>query len=968
MVETDVTGQIKAANAIQDVITEMGYPLGGHGRYRRSGVHDSLIVDTQKQYYDWNSKGETGDVFTWLEKRNNWDFKQAAEFLAKRCGMPAPVWSKEDQIVREEKKKTSDVLDAATAVFERWLWTDEQALAYARSRWSDETIKAAHIGYSGKHDKINELAKELRDELKSAGADIDSPAAVSLVGATGDVQGWMIKHKIEIEKRWVDNQRIPGMVGKDMIIYPHFDGSKIVYYSGRYLHPFDKRKNDNPPVCLVGSKKVYQCVGWHNQKTNARVICEGPADAITLWHEWGIPSMALMGVAGDATFFKNKKSEFNFYIGLDADAAGERNFDKIAEMIGPMARLIKWGELNLKAYKDGIEVPAKDANEIFQAMRAKEIPQERQIELVEGLMHEARTYVEATALKVGGLQGAEREKAQKDTIALMTRMDEEDLSLKRTEISKLLDLSVRDVDRMIKTYERKQRKTTTEEAPKKIYGGYIGGHLIEYLWDPETGVATFAWRDPDGAVHTGDQIKIGETVYAPVQDDEIIKMGGVLFPSQLGQLKSTRELATYLEMFVKSIYLLPSQSEAKIISYYILLTWVYDAFQAIPYLRVMGEPGSGKSELMKRVALVCYRRIIANGCSTTASLFHIVQQYKGTVYLDEMDMWDSNASVDIIKFLNLGAMRDGMVTRMMEGTDEEGNKIFKPQMFETFCPKLLSMQKDFQDTAVGTRCLTFKLQPRETIELVNKGIPLNITPEIEKQALVLRNMLTAWKLAHWQRNIDVKTEFLDFEISSRLNQVTGPLLAIAKDDPELQTEIRSFLRAYYQEMVLTRSMTITARVIEALWKIHKYPDLRETMVTLDPKTDEEKILVGHITQIANQIIDEMNMGDADGEEEGEEAEHKKRKKKEKELSPQKIGRLIRDDLQLRVSERTNKGYSVFWDDVRMIALAKRHGINPAEIAGGSKTPIQPPTNKNDSGEEKKEKSTLQTQIQPGFEV
>ncbi len=82
----------------------------------------------------------------------------------------------------------------------------------------------------------------------------------------------------------------------------------------------------------------------------------------------------------------------------------------------------------------------------------------------------------------------------------------------------------------------------------------------------------------------------------------------------------------------------------------------------------------------------------------------------------------------------------------------------------------------------------------------------------------------------WEPEIEVGEELMDLEVSSRLNQVTMPLRALAKDDPSLQDEIVKFLRAYNQEMVLTRSMTIAARVVEALWSIHNSAGLREKYV------------------------------------------------------------------------------------------------------------------------------------------
>ncbi len=51
----------------------------------------------------------------------------------------------------------------------------------------------------------------------------------------------------------------------------------------------------------------------------------------------------------------------------------------------------------------------------------------------------------------------------------------------------------------------------------------------------------------------------------------------------------------------------------KIVPYYILLTYVYDNFPEIPYLRVIGDYGSGKSRFMRVVGSVCYSPIITNG-------------------------------------------------------------------------------------------------------------------------------------------------------------------------------------------------------------------------------------------------------------------------------------------------------------------------------------------------------------------
>jgi hypothetical protein len=142
-------------------------------------------------------------------------------------------------------------------------------------------------------------------------------------------------------------------------------------------------------------------------------------------------------------------------------------------------------------------------------------------------------------------------------------------------------------------------------------------------------------------------------------------------------------------------------------------------------------------------------------------------------------------------------------------------------------------------------------------------------------------------------------------------------------------DIQQFLRVYYQELMLTKNMSKTARVIEAMWKIHSYPDLRAQMVTKNGD-DREFMLVGHVTKIANEIMDVMNSlaeGDEESEEGGQGAEGKGRRPRRKVVSPRSVGEIIRRELQLQMGQRRGDGYPVYWDEVRMGALATRFGVD-----------------------------------------
>jgi hypothetical protein len=69
----------------------------------------------------------------------------------------------------------------------------------------------------------------------------------------------------------------------------------------------------------------------------------------------------------------------------------------------------------------------------------------------------------------------------------------------------------------------------------------------------------------------------------------------------------------------------------QIASYYVLFSWVYDAFNELPYLRVRGDAGSGKTSFLLIVGSLCYKPIFASGASTVSPLFRILDSMRGSL-------------------------------------------------------------------------------------------------------------------------------------------------------------------------------------------------------------------------------------------------------------------------------------------------------------------------------------------------
>jgi DNA primase len=120
--------------------------------------------------------GEHGDVITFTMKSTGASFMEAVEDLAGQAGMEVPKPTPQAAEAAARQAGISEVLEAAAAVYARWLFEPQgkAALEYLRGRGlSDETIKRFGLGWSG--EGRGQLAGALRskdikpDQLVDAG-------------------------------------------------------------------------------------------------------------------------------------------------------------------------------------------------------------------------------------------------------------------------------------------------------------------------------------------------------------------------------------------------------------------------------------------------------------------------------------------------------------------------------------------------------------------------------------------------------------------------------------------------------------------------------------------------------------------------------------------------------------------------------------------------------------------------------
>lgn len=961
----DLIDQVKQVNRIEDVIADPkfgGYTIIGHGRNVMTSEQHGLKIDIHNQRYWWFSNGdEHGDVINWVMKRMGCDFASAMEFLCTRAGLPAPNWKNEDPAVRYAAREREDVLEVACDVFHKLLLADPTAMDYCRRvrGWTDETIVRNRIGYTGARENTEKLRKEIQGAMGKLGIDSRSPAAVSVLGLSKDVPQWIRDHNLQENPDhqktldgWIEKGYIHGVVGWNRIVYPFLEGARTVYFNLRGIVEDNLPAKYNPPSVLVGEKRIFLNSKWSPEE-DICVVVEGPADAITL-DQWDIPGSALNGVAANDQLLRKigaaKQGRENvFFLGLDADKAGSLTFDldktsrfdlaqdapgtlnalKVAKLLGPMTRIVRWrGVAGITSMKDadGNDRDIKDANDLLRAANQKEISPEVLLKEVNVNLNTSPTFVEEISKWAGKQEGAGRDEAIRQALNTIAVMKEVERAQYQKTLAKYLQLDQRELTRMVKTIlDQAKKKDNEGDVVQFTLGGLIGGYLLEYLYDRPKHQSKLAWRDLSGKVHGGDSVTIDGIKYRPYPPEETFRERGIFFPSEVGDLKTAGELAGYIENYINSVYILSNELMGKIISYWVLVTWLYDCFNALPYLRAMGASGAGKSELLYRVGLVSYRMLMAGGADTVSTLFRSVDLFHPTVLFDEGDIEKSDASNEIVKFLNFGSMKGHPIWRSEEVIDENGKKTYKSRMYPTYCPKMIGMRKDFKDDAVGNRAITFKIQERGMRELIARNIDLEVTEETHQRALNIRNMMVHWRLHHWQPEIRIDKSYYELDISARLNQITGALMMVAQDDESLRSEIKGFMREYYLEMAQTRNQTIIARIIEAILKIYQYPDLNKRMVKKD-SDGKEKILVGDATKIANEIIDSMYSVDEDKPTTDED-----QKPDRNHLYPHKIGRIIREDMQMKSAKRSHDGIAFYYDQDRIFELARQYGIDPVDF-------------------------------------
>lgn len=357
----------------------------------------------------------------------------------------------------------------------------------------------------------------------------------------------------------------------------------------------------------------------------------------------------------------------------------------------------------------------------------------------------------------------------------------------------------------------------------------------------------------NGSVRKAYQHETAKVTYLPTNDllvGEVVHFASTAVPYD-SQALLFKEIRTFIHRYLE----LPADFE-EIASLYVLLTWVYEFAPSIPYLRVIGDWGTGKTRFLQVAGAVCFRPIFASGATTPAPIFRILEQFRGTLVLDEADFKDSAAWTEMVKLLNNG-YRPGMPVLR---ADKENGKWY-PRSYQVFGPKLISTRFPFKDEALESRCLTSEMLP-----LTRDDIPRVLPPAFDKEVGDLRSKLLTFRLANLTR-LKGKTfgnELLEPNLQPRLQEILIPLKAMLNGDQTMAEALAGFVHRLQDSLYARRQESQNGKVLAAIIELYEEgPDLTSQNIADHISQKEEDVSdltadkVGRITKKLGFVKDRV---------------------------------------------------------------------------------------------------------------
>ncbi len=273
----------------------------------------SFSVNEAKQFFHCFGCGEGGDVVSFIMKKENLSFPEAAKFLADRLGIEVEVKSEDDKELRERMNIGYEINRQAARFFYNNLAKSKASLSYLYNRKINEkTIKQFGLGYA--LDDWESLYKHLR----SLNFKDEDMLKLGLIGERNYKDSYYDKFRNRIIFPIIDIKgRVIGFGGRVL------DNTNPKYLNSQETYIFNKGNN------LYGLNLVNK---FSDRKKI--ILVEGYMDVIALFSKGITCAVASLGTAFTERQAKLlKRFGQSIYICFDMDEAGINATLKAIEII-----------------------------------------------------------------------------------------------------------------------------------------------------------------------------------------------------------------------------------------------------------------------------------------------------------------------------------------------------------------------------------------------------------------------------------------------------------------------------------------------------------------------------------------------------------------------------------------------------------------------------------------------------------
>lgn len=197
-------------------------------------------------------------------------------------------------------------------------------------------------------------------------------------------------------------------------------------------------------------------------------------------------------------------------------------------------------------------------------------------------------------------------------------------------------------------------------------------------------------------------------------------------------------LLSEMSSFVSRFVMFQRQQDADIFALWNLGTYCIDSFDIFPYFGVTApKENCGKSTLLEiLMAFAC--RVIGGSSMSGPVVYRMIQLFKPTICLDEMDGINKENNAELLRVFNAGHKRSGAIVFRCAGDDSS-----TPEAFNCFGPKAFGMI-DKPGRTLLSRSIMIDLQRKTRDQHVEK-FNLRLLPEGTAEMLLrIKRQSTRW--------------------------------------------------------------------------------------------------------------------------------------------------------------------------------------------------------------------------------